>query len=143
MGANVHVIEGATEIELYFRNYTYATALSDLNNLENVFFTDLDRFGYKAWSGTPKAGSLRKFLEDASGSSNIPDESVLFANSDGRATFDSDFSFDGTDLLVPGGTVLAISDSGEIPLANGFSLVVTATGIDIYKDDSYTGVSLI
>jgi hypothetical protein len=141
MGTNINVIAGATEIELYFRNYTYATALSDLNNLESVFFTDINRYGYKAWSSTPKAGSLRKFLEDASGSVNIPATRVLFADSDGRATSDSDFNFDGTDL--PSGTVLAVSNGGEVPFIFGWSLVFTASGIDIYKNGVNTGTSLI
>lgn len=125
MGANVTQVSGATEIELYFRNYTYATALSDLNDLEMVLFTDLDRLGYKNADS-----SLRKLLEDASGSSNITEGCILFADADGRATFDADFKVDGDGYIT----------LPEFPY--GWSFHATADMFEIYKDGSPIGVVL-
>lgn len=141
MGANVHEISGATEIERYFRNYTYATALSDMNNIQQAYFTDIDRCGYKAWSETPRAGSMRKFMEDSSGRTNISAESVLFADANGRATFDEDFNFDGTDLVV-GGNRVAVEGDAAIVGAEGWEIRFTSTGVDLYRNDVYTGISL-
>lgn len=141
MGVNVHEISGAEEIELYFRNYVYATALSDMNNLQHAYFTDIDRCGYKGWSETPRAGSMHKFMEDASGSTNIPAESVLFSDANGRATFDADFTFDGTDLVVAGNRVVVEGDAATVG-AYGWEIRYTETGVDLYKDNAYSGISL-
>lgn len=126
MGSNINQVPGATEIELYFRNYTYATALSDLSNGEMVLFTDLERLGYRDFSG-----SLRKIVEESSGSSNITEGCILYADSDGRATFDADFKVDGDGYI----------NLPEYPY--GWSFNFTATGIEIYKDGSPTGIKLI
>lgn len=125
MGANVTQVGGATQIELYFRNYTYATALSDLNDLEMVLFTDLDRLGYKNASS-----SLRKLLEDASGSSNITEGCILYADANGRATFNANFKIDGSGYI----------ELPEFPY--GWSFNGTATTFEIYKDGSPIGVVL-
>lgn len=124
MAANITEIEGATEIELYFRNYTYATALSDLNSLEAVNFTDLDRVGYKNTSG-----SLRKFMEDASGSSNIPANRILYTDANGRATSLAGFTFDGTAVMLPA-------------FSYGWSFHITSTTFELYKDGADIGIKL-
>lgn len=129
MGANVTQVPGATEVEIYFRNYSYATALSDMDPLEFVLFTDLDKCGYKN-----AAGSLHKFLEDASGSSNIPANSILFTDANGRATYDPSFTFDGTSISIgswsfPYGWELVIT-----PLK--FALVNLSLGIEMILAES-------
>jgi len=124
MGANVTEISGATEIELYFRNYTYATALSDLDPLEMVNFTDLDRVGYKNTSG-----SIRKFMEDSTTNSNIPANRILYTDANGRATSNSGLTFDGTSLALPA-------------FQYGWSFHVTSTKMEIYKDGAPIGIVL-
>lgn len=124
MASNVTQISGATEIKLYFRNYTYSSALSDMDALEMVNFTDIDRVGYKNTAGT-----LRKFLEDASTSSNLTADSVLFTDANGRATVSAEFTFDGTYLTLP-------------QFLHGWQLVASPTKLEIYKDGSPTGVVL-
>ncbi len=146
MGANINQIEGATEIERYFRNYVYATALSDMNNLQQAYLTDIDRCGYKGWSETPRAGSMHKFMEDASGKTNIPAKCVLFADANGRATFDpaiggGGLTYDGYDLLIAGSRAVVEGDD-TIVGSNGWEIRFTATGIDVYKDNAYSGISL-
>lgn len=130
MGSNITQIPGATEVEIYFRNYTYATAVSDLAALAGVHFTDLDRLGYKNTGGT-----LRKLMEDASGSSNIPDESVLIADSNGRVTFDANLTWDGTDLTIGSGYAATLSD--------GWSFHCTSTTLEIYKNGAQIGNGII
>lgn len=124
MASNVTQVSGATEIKLYFRNYTYASASSDMDALEMVHFTDLERVGYKNTAGT-----LRKFVEDASGATNIPEGRVLFTDANGRATSVAGFEFDGTAITLP-------------EFEHGWSLHFSATQIEIYKDGSGTGIIL-
>jgi hypothetical protein len=124
MASNITQISGATEIELYFRNYTYASALSDLNNLCAVLYTDLVRVGYKDPSGT-----LRKFMEDASGSSNIPASRILYTDANGRATSSSTLTYDGTSITLPA-------------FAYGWSFHITADKFELYKDGSDIGICL-
>lgn len=124
MALNVTTITGATGVRLYFRNYSYSSALSDLAALETVHFTDLDRVGYKNTAGT-----LRKFLEDASGATNIPANRVLYTDGNGRATYATNFLYDGTSLTLP-------------PFTNGWSFNCTATKFEVYKDGAAIGCIL-
>jgi hypothetical protein len=124
MASNITQISGATEIRLYFRNYTYASALSDLAALETVNFTDLDRVGYKNTAGT-----LQKFMEDASGSSNIPEGHILFADANGRATSEAGFEYDGSAITLPA-------------FEYGWSFHFTNTTMEIYKNGASIGVVL-
>lgn len=160
MGTNVTQISGATEIELYLRNYTYATALSDLPKLSMVLFTDLDKLGYKN-----AAETLRKILEDASGSSNTPEDRIFFADSAGRAASSEDLEFDGTDLLVDDNkvyhegnfspnkdyilvnpvaetTALEIDSDDNVLFTHGWELRFTDTSFGFYKDDVFTGIGI-
>ena len=158
MGANVTVISGATEIKMYFRNYTYATALSDLPQLSMVLFTDLDKIGYKN-----AASTLRKFLEDASGQTNTPEDRVFFADSAGRAANSEDLEFDGTDLLIDDNivyhagnftsyeghrlvnpdtktTALEIDANDNVEFTHGWEFRFTDTQFGLYKDDVFMGI---
>ena len=160
MGQNVTEISGATEIEMYFRNYTYSTALSDLPQLSMVLFTDLDKLGYKN-----AAETLRKILEDASGSTNTPEERIFFADSAGRATSSDDLKFDGTDLLIDDNSVyhagnftpnkdsilvnptsettaLEIDTNDNVIFTHGWELRFTDTSFGFYKDNVYTGIGI-
>ena len=125
MGVNVTEISGATQIELYHRNYAYATAYSDLSALSEVYFTDIDRRGYKNTAGT-----LRKYLEDSSGGTNIPEGSVLFTDADGRATFSSDI------LVTDGGLTI----TNGLDLGNGWTWETTAPSCELLKDGSPSGL---
>jgi hypothetical protein len=125
MASNITQIAGATEIELYFRNYVYADALTDLKALTAINFTDLDRVGYKNTGGT-----LNKFMEDSSGSSNIPANRVLYTDANGRATSSSALTFDGTTFVFP------------FTYPYGWSFHFTPTTFEIYKDDADIGIKL-
>jgi hypothetical protein len=121
---NVYVVPGATEVEMYLRNYTYAAALTHLANLAVVLFTDLNRLGYK------HLGSLRKLMEDGSGSSNITPGQMLYADANGRAVGSSGVTISGGFLTLTGTT---------FNLGNGFSLVTSSTAFELYKDGIPTG----
>lgn len=79
MGANVTSVPGTTKIQLYYRNYTYATAVTDLADLLPVLITDRERVGY-AFGGT-----VRTFLEESDPSTAIAEHAVIIADADGKA----------------------------------------------------------
>lgn len=116
MAANVYTpVPTADEIQFYARNYTWATALTDMPILSYIIFTDLEVFGF-----TDHNGDVKKVLIDDSGASATPQYRVWFANADGEATSSSDLYFDGSELyiqgeLVPHGTIT----TDTITLTNG------------------------
>lgn len=114
MAANVYPIVSATEIQFFARNYTYASALTDLDILSFIIFTDLQVFGF-----TDHSGTVKKVLCDASGSVATPAERVFFADANGEADSDSNLTWDGTDLFVQGEEVWHGDLGDTITLTNG------------------------
>jgi hypothetical protein len=55
---------------------------------------------HKAIVFIDKDGDPHKTMQDSTGDGTIPVNSVIFANSDGRATFNSGFKFDATNALI-------------------------------------------
>ncbi|MFA5714654.1 MAG: hypothetical protein WC998_02855 [Candidatus Paceibacterota bacterium] len=127
MAENVTQIEGATEVEIYLRNYPYAAAITDMAALCEIYLTDLDRRAYKN-----AVGSLRKYMEDSTGSTNIPENRLLYSDENGRVTYDENFTInDGVITLLNG-----------IGLGNGWAWVTTGTSCYLYKDGEFTGFGI-
>ena len=95
MAVNVLPISGATEIQFYNRNYTYADALTDLPDISMIIFSDLNVFGFRDTGGT-----VKKCLCDASGSSTAIQDSIFFADANGEADTTAILQWDGTDILI-------------------------------------------
>lgn len=114
MAANVYPIAGASEVNIFRRNYPYTTALTDQPVLTLNIFSDLEVLGFK-----DSADVLKKCLLDASGSSTATDEEVFFSNADGEATTSTNLTFDGTELYVQGEQVYHGDLGSTITLVNG------------------------
>lgn len=97
MPSNVTEISGATQVDFYLGNYAYSDIAASMANLKFKLATDLNKIFYKN-----AAGTLYKFMNDASGSSNIPADRVLFSDSVGAVDSAANLTFDGTWLKIPG-----------------------------------------
>lgn len=95
MAVNVYPVSGATEIQFYNRNYTYANALTDLPDISMIIFSDLNVLGF-----ADTLGNVKKCLCDASGASTAITDSIFFSNSSGEADTTATLQWDGTDILV-------------------------------------------
>jgi len=80
MAENEVKIEGADEIQFYFRNTSYADLISDMPILSFGLAPELDRLAFKN-----NAGELRKVMVDSSTDENLPGGRVLVTNEDGEA----------------------------------------------------------
>ena len=133
MAANVVPISGATEVNIYRRNYPYATAVAQQPILTLNIFSDLEILGFK-----DSADNLKKCLCDASGSSATPAERIFFADSAGEADSSSDLTFDGSELYVQGeavqhGSALTLTNGGHtaiISLDAGGVLSIIIDGVE-------------
>ncbi|MCO4819777.1 MAG: hypothetical protein KC517_09145 [Bacteroidetes bacterium] len=99
MPPNVTVIAGASQVDWYLGNYTYADIVASMENLKFKLATDLNRFVYKN-----AAGTSYKLMADGSTTSNIPINSVLFADTNGAAINDTGFLFNNSTkkMYLPG-----------------------------------------
>lgn len=123
MASNENSRIGATEVSLFLQNYAYSLAVTDMYNCRMMYLTDIDRIGYKGGDPNLNTGTLRKFVEDASGSSNIVENSILFTDSAGRATSSLNITRDGTEDRI-------ISENG-IDLGNNWTIETTPTSLSI------------
>lgn len=121
--ANVTTIPGATAIQFYFRNYTYANLALDLPILSMGLATDLNKLVYRN-----SIGNMYKIMVDASGSSNTPQNRVFYADVNGSATASTNFTFNGTDLYINSSNTSTIN-TGRV------------TGTDFEASDSIKGVT--
>lgn len=128
MATNVQVISGATEVNIFRRNYPYFTAITEQPILTFNIFSDLQVLGFK-----DSLDNLKKVLVDASGSTAATAEEVFFANSDGEATTSSNLTFDGTELYIQGEQVAhgTISADSVTLTNNGHTAIIAldATGV--------------
>lgn len=131
MADNIQERTGAAKVSIWMRNYPYSSAVSDLYNLTMVYLTDLGKLAYKNGHPDLKNGTLRKLLEDSSGSSNIPENSFIYADSNGRATFSEYVYFDAVNERL-------ISEKG-IDLGNGFVLSTTSEYLEITHNGNDIG----
>lgn len=108
MPANVTVIAGAAQVDLYLGNYSYANVVASMENLKFKAATDINRIVWKNASGT-----AYKLMHDASTSSNHSGGRVLFTDNNGAANSSSALTFDGTTLAcsnaISGAVVTASS----------------------------------
>lgn len=123
--ANVTTIPGATAIQFYFRNYTYANLALDLPILSMGLATDLNKLVYRN-----SIGNMYKIMVDASGSSNTPQNRVFYADVNGSATASTNFTFNGTDLYINSSNTSTIN-TGRV------------TGTDFEASDTVSGKQLI
>lgn len=123
MASNANNRTDATKVSIWMRNYSYSNAETDLYNLTLIYLTDLDKLAYKDGHPDLKNGELRKLLEDGSGENNIPEDSVLFADANGRATFNENLLWDQTGERI--------SCVNGVDLGNGFVISSTAEYVEI------------
>jgi hypothetical protein len=88
MPANVTIIPGAKQVDLYMGNYTYADIVASMEPLKLHLATDINRLIYKIADGT-----AFKILTDASGAANTPATRLFFADSIGAASSSADLIF--------------------------------------------------
>lgn len=77
-------------------NQTYAVLLE--NKAACLFGIVNDR---KAWAFCDTDGEIYKTLQDSSGDGTIPEDSVLLADANGRATNDANLKYTGTTFHFP------------------------------------------
>lgn len=97
MPANVTVIAGAAQVDLYLGNYSYANVVASMENLKFKAATDINRIMWKNASGT-----TYKLMHDASGASNHISGRVLVTDNNGAAETYSALTFDGAILATTG-----------------------------------------
>ena len=115
-------------------NQVYATLL--LNAAACLFGIATDR---KAWVFCDDEGSMFKTLQDSSGDGTIPENSVLLADANGRATNDTNLTYDGTTFQFPLPLTLAFGDQST----NGSMRIRVATeGVFFEKRISGTWTEL-
>jgi hypothetical protein len=120
-------------------NHTYATLLTMLsagmmgviNDYPGVLFVDKD-------------GNPHKTLQDSTGAASIPVNSVIFADTSGKATYNTDFKFDASNARIefPLPFTLAFGDQDT----NGSMRIrITTDGIYFGKrvSGSWSEVNLI
>jgi hypothetical protein len=103
---NETTISGATGVQIYLRNYSYANLALSMPRLSIGLATDNNRLVYKN-----SAGTTFKLLTDASGASNATAGRIFYSDANGAATSSSGLTYDGSTLDVAG---LARADSASV-----------------------------
>jgi hypothetical protein len=138
---NETTISGATGVQIYLRNYSYANLALSMPRLSIGLATDNNRLVYKN-----SAGTMYKLLTDASGASNAAPGRIFYSDANGAATSGAGLTYDGSTLDVNG---LAKADSARVSdLRVGDSLIVKEVvasgrlkGTDIDVSDSVKGAT--
>jgi hypothetical protein len=138
---NETTISGATGVQIYLRNYSYANLSLSMPRLSIGLATDNNRLVYKN-----SAGTMFKLLTDASGASNAASGRIFYSDANGAATSSSGLTYDGSTLDVAG---LAKADSNHVSDSRiDDSLIVKEVvasgrlkGTDIDVSDSVKGVT--
>jgi len=107
-------------------NATYATLAANIAAC--LFGIANDR---KAWVFADNEGNVYKTLQDASGDGNIPEHSILFADSAGRATSDTELLFNASTATMTFPLPFTLNFGGTAEGAQQF--VVSDTGVAIQK----------
>jgi len=138
MPENVVKISGATEVDFYLGNYSYADIVASMENLKIKIASTLQRVCWK-----DSAGTTHKLLEDASGASALTQNTVLIVNSSGQATSSAKFTHNltsgntaiGGDLAITGDITADNLNIDDWDAAYAHSQVTTGNPHDISFDD--------
>lgn len=113
-------------------NHAYATLITMLTAGMSGIANDLNALVFK-----DKDGNTYKTLQDSTGAATIPENSVIFADANGQATYDSDVKIDITNARIefPLPFTLAFGDQDT----NG-SMRIRVTTDGIYLGKRVAGV---
>lgn len=137
MPANVTQVSGATQTEWYLGNYTYTEIAASMNALQ----LKLDTAGTNSLFYKNAAGTLFKIMRDSSAGSDIPENSILIADSDGAVDYSSTFIYNGTSLYLG-----IASGDGLVHFHEGSAGTTTAdSGANtlVLENSSHAGLSIL
>jgi hypothetical protein len=130
-------VTGATGVQFYLRNYSYANLVLGMPTLSIGLATDNNRLCYKNSTGT-----LYKVLLDGSGATNTPANRIFYSNSSGIATSGAGLTFDGTTLYTTRDSTGDLIAINSVKGGKGFFNSVTSTrdsSSDVIANDSIIG----
>lgn len=127
MGANVTSIPGADKVQIYFRNYTYATAVLDLPNLSLALLTDQSRLAYNF------SGTIHKLAEEHNPAASFVEDRIIISDANGLLE-DALVKINATgDMEFP--------DNGYIKSQTSDMMQLKASELSILPDLSIAGVA--